>query len=376
MNYIIPSVTDFSQDFWSGKRVLVRIDSNIPETSSEQDFIRVDASIPTISYLLSLDARIVLVSHRDNGLSNRPIYEYLSQKLPMLFLDTLPTDNDFVGNYARTGVVTLCENLRYHPGEQSNDPEFVRMLTRGFDYFVQDAFSVCHRPHASIVGVPEKLPSCLGIQAHKELSHLSFDTDSDFSVIIGGSKFDTKLPLIDVFLPSATAIYITGALAHSIYVSRGYSIGASVYDSSVSVAHLARHPKVHVPQYVIVQKPDGTTREVLATDVGSHDVIVDCGPATFGLWESGLLSAQTVIWNGPLGWYEKGFYTGTKTLIGILAQSAHTTIAGGGDTVATLQTLHAMNACSFVSLAGGAMLDYLSDGNLCGLDSIARNTLS
>lgn len=370
----LKSIKDEPLDFFKGKRVLVRADLNVPEAEGEHDFLRVDALIPTLEYLLKADARIVVCSHREDGLSLQTISDYLKNKnLPIIFSPHVIPPDDYVGNLARTGVITIIENTRKDPREETNDPSLVDELVRGFDYFVQDAFSVCHRNHASVVGVVAKLPSYLGLQAYNEIQELTKVLDAqELVMIVGGAKFGTKLTIIESFLEKSKMVFIGGALAHSIYKSRGYQIGKSLFDASVNVAHLARHPKVLVPQYVIVLRSDGTTAEVLATEVGEFDTIVDAGTASFGIIDSTIQNASTVVWNGPLGFYEKGYYTATKTLAGIIGECNGTTIAGGGDTVSALSTLGLMDKFTFVSLAGGAMLDFLANGTLVGLDVLVK----
>lgn len=368
----IPSISDVEPEFWSGKRVLVRADLNVPAAEGATDWLRVDALVPTLKYLTDCHARIVVISHRGDDLSIKSVADYLGKQITIKFEPVVipTTEGSYLGALARTGFVTVVENLRNDPREEANDPEFVEELVRGFDVFVQDAFSACHRPHASIVGIPAKLPTYLGIQAYNEVQHLSGkDTMDDMVLVIGGAKFDTKLKLIERFLDRARMIVIGGALAHTIYKSRGYQIGKSLCDDGVNVSHIARHPKVSVPQYVVVER-GGRPVEILATEVGAEDIIVDAGSASFGILERDIATAPGVIWNGPLGWYEKGYFGATKALVGIIAQNENETIVGGGDTVSALQTLNALDKFTFVSLAGGAMLDFLSNGTLPGLDAI------
>lgn len=372
----IECITDKPADFWRGKSVLLRADFNVPESETEFDFDRVDATVPTLQLLLENHARVVVIAHREKGPGLSSIAIYLKNKygLPTDFVPTILPKEGYLGQLARENVITVMENTRSDDREKENDSEFVDELTRGFDYFVQDAFSVCHREHASIVGVAKKLPSFLGIHAHKEVSFLTKALECEkVGLIVGGAKFDTKLPIIEKFLQKAEVIFIGGALAHTVYKSRGYEIGTSLCDTSVSVAHLARNSKVHVPQYVLVKKEDGTTSEVLATEVGKTDSIMDAGMASFGPIENEFSKCEVIIWNGPLGYYEGGFFSGTKTLAGVLANSGSETIVGGGDTVSALASQNLLYKFTFVSLAGGAMLDYLATGKLVGLDAMINN---
>lgn len=371
----IPCITDQDADFWRGKRVLVRADFNVPEAETEFDFDRVDATVPTLQYLLDSHARIVVISHRAKGPGLSSIATYLKNKfkLTVEFIPTLLPSENYLGAIARENVITIMENTRSDEREEVNDETLVEDLTRGFDYFVQDAFSVCHRAHATVVGIPKKLPSFLGIHAHKEVSFLTKALECEkVGLVVGGAKFDTKLPIIEKFLEKAEVIFIGGALAHTVYKSRGYEIGTSLCDTSVSVAHLARNSKVHVPQYVLVKKEDSSVVEILATEVGKTDSIMDAGMASFGPIENEFSKCEMIIWNGPLGYYEGGFFSGTKTLAGVLSNSGSETIVGGGDTVSALASQNLLYKFTFVSLAGGAMLDYLATGKLVGLEAMIQ----
>jgi phosphoglycerate kinase len=228
---------------------------------------------------------------------------------------------------------------------------------------------VSHRAHASIVGIPKYLPSYAGPLLDKEITELSsvFNPKHPFLFILGGAKFDTKLPLIEKFLGIADYLFIGGALANDIYKVRGLETGASLLsDSSIDLRPISSNKKVIVPSDVVVQgKVQKDVNEVLVTDK-----ILDAGSATIAEMVDVLHEVKYVLWNGPLGDYENGYSEGTEMLARAIAESGVRSIVGGGDTVAVIRNANLLDKFSFVSTGGGAMLDFLAKGTLVGVEAL------
>ena len=301
------------------KRVFVRVDWNVPnELHSGQavvtDDFRINKSLPTLEYLKGAGAKVTIATH----------------------LESVGSSVDFLNEYAPEGIEFLG-NLRDNPGEKANSPEFAKELASGFDIYVNEAFSVSHREHASIVGVPLFLPSFAGIQFMEEVNHLSkaFDPPHPFLFILGGAKFETKLPLVEKFLNIADHIFIAGANA-----------------KPASKTLLRDNPKI----------------------IFSHGDIeaLDADHETLESLKSQIENSNFILWNGPLGKYEDGLKEGTLALTKILAESGKPTIVGGGDTLAAIRELNLFDKFAFVSTGGGAMLDFLATGTLPGIEALRQ----
>lgn len=364
-----------------GKRVLVRVDWNVPITPEGVVTIheawRIHQSLKTIHYLMEQGARVVIMSHIGRKVSEtlKPVHDYLLQQgerhigfVPSLTGVDIPNIIDDM----LEGSALVLENLRSNPGEEGNDDAFTELLASYADYYVNDAFSVSHRAHASVVGIPKRLQSFAGFQFMDELTHLASvrDPQRPAVVVMGGAKFETKLPVIQHFLGKADSIALGGALANTLLQARGHEIGGSIVDGVNLVTEFKNDPKLIVPIDVIVIGINGESSIAMIDAVSPTDVIVDIGPATTQLIIDAITTAQTVLWNGPLGWYEKGYTQSSFTIADALARSNATTIVGGGDTVTALYERDALNKISFVSTAGGAMLEYLAQGTLPGIEAL------
>jgi phosphoglycerate kinase len=273
------------------------------------------------------------------------------------------------------GDVLMLENLRLDPGEKANDPEFAKKLAAYGDLYVNDAFSVSHRKHASLVGVPKLLPSYFGLQFLKEVENLSkaFTPTHPFLFILGGAKFDTKLPLIEKYLAKADHVIVVGALANNVYKTRGYEVGTSLVSlGEFGIEAMLPNPKFVVPCDVTIKKPDGSLSLKSADKVELDEYIGDVGPETISTIEGLVIDASLIVWNGPLGNYEAGFFDKTEQLAQIIADSKATTIVGGGDTLASIEKLGLMDKFTFVSTAGGAMLDFLVNETLPAIGALTK----
>jgi phosphoglycerate kinase len=363
----------------AGKRVLLRLDLNTPiDAGKVADPYRIDQVIPTIDMLRLKKAKIIIIAHTEaeDNTSLLPMFDYLNGFVKLEFAPSLfgaPTIKLIAD--MEDGDVVMLENLRSDPGEKANDPAFAKQLAQYADLYVNDAFSVSHRKHASLVGVPALLPSYVGPHFMKEVENLSkaFAPTHPFLFILGGAKFDTKLPLIEKYLMKADHVVIAGALANNVYKTRGYETGTSlVSEGNFGIEAMLRNPKFVVPCDVTIKKPDGSLSLKSADKVEIDEYIGDVGPETILRIEELVKNASLIVWNGPLGNYEDGFFDKTEQLAAIIADSKATTIVGGGDTLASIEKLGLMDKFTFVSTAGGAMLDFLVNETLPAIDALTK----
>lgn len=367
----LSSITDLS-----GKRVLVRASLNVPvEDGVVVDPFRIMRGLPTIKFLSSKGAQVILMGHigRDPEETMLPVYREFLKHIPLTFTyDLLGAETiECIGNM-KDGEVILLENLRRDPGEKENDPAFVKALASLADIYVNDAFSVSHREHASIVGVSKLLPSYAGLNFMHEYVELMKASApvSPSLFMLGGAKFDTKMPLVEQFLNIYDHIFIGGALANDFFKARGYEVGKSlVSDVDLSGSPLLTHPKLLLPVDVIVADEEGS-RETTPDDVEPGETILDAGPKTVAMLKPLIAEAETILWNGPLGNYEAEFFEGTQDVARLVAAALAHSVIGGGDTVAAIGALNLQDRFSFLSTAGGAMLDFLEDGSLPGIDAL------
>jgi len=361
----LPLITD-EKDL-AGKRALVRLDLNVPVSHGRVlDDFRIRKSLPTLQFLLSQGARVIAISHIGRGSSEslRPVAARLGELLGEKI--------SFAGDDI-TARIDVLENLRQNPGEESNDPAFAEELARRGDIFVNDAFSASHRAHASIIGLPKFLPSFAGIQFAAEVEHLSkaLSPEHPFLFILGGAKFETKLPFLQKFTELADAVFVGGALGNDILRAKGHKIGLSVAEENPPeyLRSFAGNEKL-VPIVDIFVENDKRVSLKEADEVSPEDTIVDMGKKTVEKIVLAVQNAKCVLMNGPLGWYERGFGKATAEVLEAIAESGATSILGGGDTVALVDRAGIENKFTFVSTGGGAMLDYLVDGELPGITAL------
>ncbi len=351
-----------------GKRVLLRADFNVAiQNGCVTEPFRIESTKKTIDVLIARGAKVGIVSHieNDEGATLRPVANYLQQSLPLVFVSDVSTLTAELMT-AKEGDVFLMENIRQYSEEKGNDLAFARELSAAADLYVNDAFAVSHREHASIVGVPRFLPAAAGPLVIHEVEELSkaFCAPQPFVLVLGGAKLQTKLPLISKFVSAATSIFVVGALANDLLKVRGNNVGASkVSDIMPDIGLIKDHKRVIAPVDVLLA--DGTMKAIGFLE--DHDVIMDAGPQTVAHIERAIGTAAFVVWNGPLGVFEKGFIESTKRVGRAIAASNAYSIIGGGDTIAAVKSYHVLEQCSFVSTGGGAMLDYLAHGTLPGL---------
>jgi phosphoglycerate kinase len=369
----IPTIEDAGDI--SGKRLLLRLDLNTPVVDGKvSDPYRIDQVIPTIDALRLKKAKIIIIAHTETkgNTSLWPMCDYLNGFVKVHFAKEL-FSAETVSMIAdmEDGDVVMLENLRSDEGEKANDESFARKLSQYAELYINDAFSVSHRKHASVVGIPKFLPSYAGPLFISEVDNLSkaFTPTHPFVFILGGAKFDTKLPLIQKYLDKADSVVIAGALANNVFKIKGFELGTSlVAGGDFGIDAMLENSKFVVPVDVTVKKADGSVEVKGADEVLSGEYIADAGPRTVERIGELVKNASLVVWNGPLGNYEVGFTEETEKLAQIIAHSEATTIVGGGDTLASIDKLGLMNNFSFVSTAGGAMLDFLVHETLPGIE--------
>ncbi|HRH26277.1 MAG TPA: phosphoglycerate kinase [Candidatus Paceibacterota bacterium] len=369
-----------------GTKVLVRCDFNVPIANGEvTDDFRIQQSLETIRFLVERGAVVLLISHIESGEGTlRPVLPVLQKLLPhntvAFCTDVLETCAETI-KHVTPGSIILSENIRLYDGEKKNDIEFAKSLRALADVYVNEAFSVSHRTHATVSALPKLFgaKSYAGFQFDTEISMLSiaFNAPKPFIFILGGAKFDTKLPLIKRFMHETDLIFVGGALAHNFYIERGDSIGTSlVSEGQFQTVEIARSGKVTVPEEVVIEtdKEGHQVRIGTPHELKSTERIVDAAPSAIEALIPQLQSAVCVVWNGPLGSYEEGYDAGTLLMARLIAehtpQSAKK-IVGGGDTLAAIQSAGVFKEYTFVSTGGGAMLDFLSAGTIPGLEALS-----
>lgn len=263
--------------------------------------------------------------------------------------------------------------------EKENNAEFSKKLSQMAEIYVDDAFGAMHRKHASIVGVPEFLPHYGGLLLKQEVENLSkaFDPKRPFLFILGGAKFDTKLPLINKYLDIADYVFVAGALANNVFKEKGFEVGTSlVTDGDFGIKEMIENPKFVYPIDVSVKKADGSVETKDASDVKADEYIGDVGPKTIEKLKELVSESKTVVWNGPLGNYEQGFKDKTEELAEIIMSATKEgkieSLVGGGDTLASIDITEFEHGFSFVSTGGGAMLDYLVNETLPGIEALNK----
>ena len=360
-----------------GVKVLTRVDFNVPiKNGVVVDDFRIRMALPTIQYLISRGAKVILIAHLESSDGSNASLQPVAH-----ILNTLGIKTTFVENMRNArqeievmqeGDVILLNNLRLNSGEKDNDPQFAKELASLADIYVNDAFSVSHREHASVVGVPRYIQGYVGLQMEREIIHLSraFTPTHPFVFILGGAKFETKVPLIDKFLQTADIVYVAGALANDFFKAKGYEVGTSLLSKgSFDFDTFLNNKKLTIPVDVVNQ--DHQTMD--ADKVSETDKIMDAGMKSVQELGNIISQAQFILWNGPFGLYEDGYQGATLEVARMIAtatQRGATSIIGGGDTLAAVASLGLSDKFTFVSTGGGAMLDFLATGTLPGIQAL------
>ncbi len=343
--------------------VLVRAALNVPVGNGKviNDY-RLRRALPTIRYLRERGARVILISHigQMGTETLAPVAETLGEMITNVsfFPETIGVRVRSAIRNLAPGDILVLENLRRDTGERNNDRAFAKELAALGDVFVQDSFDTCHRSHASIVGVPEFLPSYAGFLLEEEVRELTkaLAPKKPSFAVIGGMKFLTKEPVIEKLLAVYDKVFVGGALANDFLKASGKNVGKSLISNTDTE---------------VIKKLLANTKLVLPVDsIIENEKILDCGAGTSALLADFAEKAKTIIWNGPLGNYENGFRDATDAFALSVANSNAHSIVGGGDTIAAIEDLGLLPHFSFVSTGGGAMLDFLARGTLPGIEAL------
>jgi phosphoglycerate kinase len=373
-----------------GKRIFMRVDFNVPLAAGGQEITsdkRIRASLPSIQYALSQGAQLVLASHlgRPKGkpnpeMSMRPVAARLQELLGKPVVLT----PDCIGAEANriksaNNPVVLLENLRFHPEEEKNDPGFARDLATGCDYYVNDAFGTAHRAHASTVGITAFLPkSAAGLLMEKELEYLGRVTNNPPRPcigILGGAKVSDKIEVIANLLKFVDSLLIGGAMAYTFMRAQGKPTGKSlVEEDKIELAKelLSKGSQLTLPvdHVVAAELKEGASFEVVET-IPDGMMALDIGPKTIALYEAAIAKAKSIIWNGPMGVFEKPpFDRGTVAVAKAVAASGALSVVGGGDSEKAVKAAGVADKISHISTGGGASLEFLSGIELPGVAAL------
>lgn len=372
-------VFDYKRDL-TDTHVLLRVSLNVPMNNGVVgDTFRITEAIKTIEILAERGARIVVLAHigRAPDASLRPVWEEMKNhtKRTIHFVPSVVGQEvDEAIRALTAGEVLLLENVRSVPGEKENDAGFAKQLAAYGEVFINDAFADSHRAHASIVGIPQYLPSFIGPQFIREYENImpARTPLSPSLAIVGGAKFETKVPLVRYLLDAYDYVYIAGALANDFFAAQGYAVGDSLVSGAEYAQEFLGHKKILLPSDVVVT--NGKESRVCAlTDVHADERIVDVGPASSAELGHRAEDAAFIVWNGPLGSFEAGFSDATKTIAQYIAAAPGISVVGGGDTAAAIRDLELFDQFSFVSTAGGAMLELVARGTLVGLEAVNQS---
>jgi len=393
------------------KKVLLRVDFNVPLNSSGSisDDSRIRETVKTIKYLLDKKNKVIIVSHLgrprggtfsenvkgenvkgENELSlekaTRQLHKYLSSYNYHFIRDFLSDSHLLLKQ--KNGEFSVLENIRFYPEESENDAEFAKRLASLGDVYVNDAFAVSHRRAASIVAVTKYLPSYGGLLMKREVTMLKKATDNPkkpYVAIIGGKKISTKIKFLSKLTKIVDDILLSGGLANTFLAARSINIGKSLYrkeelsEANYLTSLARRHgTRIHLPEDAIAgSDPNGTKSEVkLLDNLKKSDMILDIGPKTQAVYETIISRAKTIVWNGPLGYFENPlFRRGTDFIYYAIEQNPKAvSIIGGGDTIAAISGHENLDQIDHISTGGGAMLAFIEHGTLVGIDALEKHT--
>jgi phosphoglycerate kinase len=365
----------------AGKRVLVAVDLNVPmKDGLIVDDARIRAVLPTLELLHGRGAKIVVMTHvgrpdgrEVEGLRVAPVAHRLGE-LMKCRVTVAPEESDFM----------MLENLRFDRREEEGSMELAKELAALGDIYVNDAFSNSHRAHASVVGVPQLLPSYAGVRLMEEMKQLkeALTPPPGALAVIGGAKFETKQPLIEKLLPHYARILLGGALGNDVIKARGLPVGASLVSHVPASVAIAGEDKLAVATDAVMEKVAGglaaigaskEARTGLVVDIRADERIADVGPVTATAWAQMAEDAPFVLWNGPLGIYEEGYTEASDLMAKAIARSEGRAVVGGGDTDAALSKYSFDPQKVFLSTGGGAMLQFLTEGTLPGIEALKNS---
>lgn len=371
------------------KKVLVRVDLNVPIKDGKiVDDFKLKMIAQTIEYLLKVKAKIILASHfgRPIGIEMKYSMQIFKDSLSKILNKKIVLADDCIGsdvkkliNETPQSQIILLENLRFYPEEELNDPDFAKELADLADVYINEAFSACHREHASIVGIPKYIPGAAGFLLSKEINVLSKameNPEEPFVIIMGGAKVKTKLNVISRMLKKSNSVLLGGVLASVVLSAKGVKIGKSeTFGAKIGVAFDVNNSKLLLPLDAKVSIGMDSEQFAEIKDikkVSSDELILDIGPETIKKYVEIIREAKTIIWNGPMGYFEnEAFVTGTKMIAKIVASSDANTIIGGGDTIAALAQFKLLNKIKHISTGGGAMLAFIGGESMPGIDALS-----
>jgi len=382
------------------KKVLLRVDLNVPmKNGSITETSRIEKIIPTIKLLIEKQAKIIVLSHIGRpkgkiveGMSLEPI----SKKLTFLLNKEVSFNKNIINentlsevNKIPNGSIMMLENIRFNKGEESNDSKFSKKLSNLGDIYVNDAFSCSHRFHASIEGITKYIPSYFGLQITEEINALKKITSEikkPVTLIIGGSKISTKIRIINNLIKKFNNVIIVGGMANTMLKHTGSKVGKSICenDCEALIKEILENSnkyncKITCPVDVVVSKnPKDVGKNKDIKEIDDNEMILDIGPKTISSIKKIINSSNTVLWNGPAGFFENpNFQNGTKQIIEIISQKTKNdkifSVAGGGETVAAINKFKKLDSFTFVSTAGGAFLEHLEGKTLPGIKALNQN---
>ena len=380
------------------KYVLLRLDLNVPLNNGiVTDQTRIDKILPIINFLLSKNSRIIVISHvgrpngkKNNNLSMRPICknleEKINKKIKLINNDIFKLKKEDLFKDKEDEIIFL-ENIRFYKEEEKNDSSFAKQLASLADLFVNDAFSCSHRTHTSVSKITEFLPSFAGLQLEAELNALKKVTSEikkPITCIIGGSKISTKIGIIKNLIPKFNNIIIVGGMANNILHHRGNEIGKSIKEENCEaiIEEIFEKSKQHscsitFPIDVLVGKNLRSNSEVKElNEINEDDLILDIGPKTINTIKKVIEKSETVLWNGPAGYFENpnfanGSYEIAKAIVKKNKNKSIYSVVGGGDTISLINKINVIKNFNFVSTAGGAFLEYLEGKDLPGIKALS-----
>ena len=382
------------------KKVLLRVDLNVPmKNGSITESSRIEKIIPTIKRLLAKEAKIIIISHIGRpkgqiieGMSLKPISKKLSSLLnkDVLFYKNIINDNTLSEvNKMQNGSIMMLENIRFNQGEETNNIEFSKKLSNLGDIYVNDAFSCSHRAHASVEGITKYIPSYFGLQITQEieaLKRITSEITKPVSLVIGGSKISTKISIINNLAKKFDNIIIVGGMANTMLKHTGYKIGKSICENDCGslikeILEISKkfNCRIVCPIDVVVSKSiEGAGKIKDIKEINDDEIILDIGPKTILEIKKIINDSNTVLWNGPAGYFENpNFQAGTKEILEIIAQKTINdkifSVAGGGETVAAINKFKKFDSFTFVSTAGGAFLEFLEGKTLPGIKALNQN---
>ncbi|MDO8648172.1 MAG: phosphoglycerate kinase [Candidatus Peregrinibacteria bacterium] len=387
----------------AGKRVILRAGFDVAiEDGKVMDRERIEALLPTMEFILSKGASLVILSHQgrpkgkvNRAFTQRPVVPILEEilKRPVTFApSTTGPETEKLAKALKPGEVLFVENLRFDPGEESNDPQFAQKLAALGDVYCNDAFTNCHRNHASMVGLAKLLPSCAGLQLEKEIDELSKVIEEPrrpLLLIISGAKMETKVPIVEQFLSKGDAILLGGCIANTFLAARGFDVGTSKYEQEyveqaqelMLESEKEDKADIHIPRdAVVASAPDEKAQklDLPVEDIVGDMGIYDIGKVTIERYVREIEKAGMIVWNGPLGFYEVNrFSHATKRVAEAIAKATKggaISIVGGGDTIDFHGRYgYSLDAYTFVSTGGGAMLEFIGGKRLPAIEALASS---